>query len=255
MTIFGRSSAESECLLDVDRLLLAAIPPEQVAEARALTRVPVVWAEAAEWEPPPPSGSANYIGLLVLDGLISRDVTLAGMGCTELLGPGDLLRPADQHDAFPSVPFDVVFRAEKPLRLAVLDDRFAAATRRWPPLSAELLRRTVQRSQSLAMHLAITCITGTDVRLHVLFWHLADRWGQVTPEGVVVPLRLTHETLGRLVRGRRPAISTALKALAERDAVHRREDGSWLLRGDPPDERVVAQRGGHTAAAAPRDGG
>lgn len=231
----GRGPRASRCL-----------PADDADVARAVTRVPVVWAEPGAWEPPPPTPSSNYLGLLVLEGLILRDVALAlaGMGCTELLGPGDILRPADQDDTFPSVPFHVSFHAEERLRLALLDDRFAEAVRRWPSLSTELVRRSVRRSQSLAMHLAITCIIGTDLRLHVLFWHLADRWGRVTPEGTVVPLRLTHETLGRLVRGRRAGISAALKRLAERDAVCRREDGSWLLRGGPPDAQAVVRRAG-----------
>ena len=29
----------------------------------------------------------------------------------------------------------------------------------------------------------------------MLLWYLAERWGRVTPDGVIVPLRLTHETL------------------------------------------------------------
>jgi CRP/FNR family cyclic AMP-dependent transcriptional regulator len=128
--------------------------------------------------------------------------------------------------------------------MLVLGDRFAAAIARWPALSSELLGRTVRRSQSLAMHLAITCLIGTDLRLHVLFWHLADRFGRVERDGVVVPLALTHETLGRLVRGRRQAISAALRTLAERDLVHRRTDGSWLLLGGPPDETAVRRSAG-----------
>jgi CRP/FNR family cyclic AMP-dependent transcriptional regulator len=244
MVSAGRSSVDVACVLDQDPELRDVIAAKDVDDARALTRVPVVWTEAGGWKPPPPSSSPNHFGLLVLDGLALREVMFAGMGCTELLGPGDLLRPADQQAAFPSVPFRVSFVVDKPLRLALLDERFAAAVRRWPALSAELVARTVRRSQSLAMHLAITCITGTELRVHVVLWHLADRFGHVTPDGVVVPLRLTHETLGRLVRGRRPAISTALKRLAARGAVHRRDDGSWLLCGGPPDELTVVRRGG-----------
>jgi CRP/FNR family transcriptional regulator, cyclic AMP receptor protein len=43
----------------------------------------------------------------------------------------------------------------------------------------------------------------------VLFWHLADRWGRVERDGVHVPMRLTHELLGRLIAVRR-ATATAL---------------------------------------------
>jgi CRP-like cAMP-binding protein len=54
-------------------------------------------------------------------------------------------------------------------------------------------------------------------------------------DGVVVPLALTHRILGQLVGARRPTVSTALGELAERDELARRPDGSWLLRGDPPE--------------------
>ena len=61
----------------------------------------------------------------------------------------------------------------------------------------------------------------------------------------MIPLALTHRILGQLVGARRPTVSTALSELAERDELVRRSDGSWLLRGDPPDastlERTAAR--------------
>jgi CRP/FNR family cyclic AMP-dependent transcriptional regulator len=78
--------------------------------------------------------------------------------------------------------------------------------------------------------------------LKALFWHLAERWGRVSGDGVVVPLALTHRILGQLVGARRPTVSTALSELAERGELVRRSDGSWLLRGDPPDGRSLTRR-------------
>ena len=57
----------------------------------------------------------------------------------------------------------------------------------------------------------------------------------MTPSGVVVPLSLTHELLGRLVGARRPTVSLALKALIDRGALVRRQDRSWLLLEPAPD--------------------
>jgi CRP/FNR family cyclic AMP-dependent transcriptional regulator len=37
-------------------------------------------------------------------------------------------------------------------------------------------------------------------------------------------------------------VSTALSELAEREELVRRADGSWLLRGDPPDAQTFARR-------------
>jgi CRP/FNR family transcriptional regulator, cyclic AMP receptor protein len=66
----------------------------------------------------------------------------------------------------------------------------------------------------------------------VLFWHLADRWGRVEPDGVHVPLRLTHELLGRLIAVRRASVTASLGRLRERGFIERRPDRSWLLHSD-----------------------
>jgi hypothetical protein len=64
----------------------------------------------------------------------------------------------------------------------------------------------------------------------------------VSGDGVLVPLALTHRILGQLVGARRPTVSTALSELAEREELVRRPDGSWLLRGDPPDADSLARK-------------
>ena len=74
-----------------------------------------------------------------------------------------------------------------------------------------------------------------DVRLHMLFWQLADRWGRVRSDGISVPLRLTHTVLAELVAARRPTVTSALSELADR-GVLRAVDGAWLLSGEPPGE-------------------
>src|SRR3712207_6988597 len=60
-------------------------------------------------------------------------------------------------------------------------------------------------------------------------WHLGERWGRMSPAGVVVPLSLTHEAIGRLAGAERPTVSLALTALADAGVVLRREDGAFVL--------------------------
>jgi CRP/FNR family cyclic AMP-dependent transcriptional regulator len=95
-----------------------------------------------------------------------------------------------------------------------------------------------------------------DVRLLVMMWYLADRWVKVTPGGVNVPLRLTHQTLGRLVGAQRPSVTTALKQLAVEGLLTRAADGSWLLHGDAPDtlERLRDQTASARAHAHEDEG-
>jgi hypothetical protein len=55
----------------------------------------------------------------------------------------------------------------------------------------------------------------------------------VTLDGVVVPVRLTHEMIGRLVGAHRPSVTTALTQLTRTGRIRRLPHG-WLLLGDPP---------------------
>jgi CRP/FNR family cyclic AMP-dependent transcriptional regulator len=110
-----------------------------------------------------------------------------------------------------------------------------------------LFDRLSERSMRLATTQAISQLTRVDRRLKALFWHLAERWGRVGGEGVVIPLALTHRILGQLVGARRPTVSTALSELALRDELVRRVDGSWLLRGDPPNASTLERSSGRHA--------
>jgi CRP/FNR family transcriptional regulator, cyclic AMP receptor protein len=89
----------------------------------------------------------------------------------------------------------------------------------------------------LAFNVAIHCLQHTELRLLVLFWHLADRFGRVTPTGTLVPLALSHSDLAELIGVARPSVSLSLKELAEQGLVRRnREDKTWLLGAEPPRE-------------------
>jgi CRP/FNR family transcriptional regulator, cyclic AMP receptor protein len=181
-------------------------------------------------------GEAGGYGLLMVDGLMTRDILLGQTTASELVGAGDLLRPNDNEGAVSPVQFDVAWNVLEPTRLAVLDRRFAIVTARWPEVAEAIVRCAVRRSHALTYQIAVGHMTRVDSRLLVLFWHLADRWGRVTREGIVIPLKLTHQVLGRIVGAQRPSVTTALKALTDRGMVARAADGTWLLHGEPPDE-------------------
>lgn len=224
-------------VFDADPDLLAGLDPAASDLLRRRVTVGKMWVEPGPWSPPMDGERCErWFGLLVLDGLVLRSLHVEGRDCPELVGAGDVLRPWD-HDDAASVPADVSWTALERTTLAVLDQRFAAAVARWPSIMSELLSRSVQRSRTLSFHLAIAHVRHAETRLRMLLWHLADRWGRVTPAGVHVPLALTHETLAHLVCMRRPTASTALQALSRSGEVERRRDGTWLLTGEPPSGR------------------
>src|SRR5262249_13311108 len=76
-------------------------------------------------------------------------------------------------------------------------------------------------------------------RIAALLRVLAERWGRVIPEGVLVPLALSH----RLIGARRPTVSTAVAGLARRGRLQRRADGTWLLVGESVSESALAPDG------------
>ena len=180
------------------------------------------------------------IGLLVLSGLLIRRVGIAGGFGAELLGQGDLLRPWQGEGTESSLSRTTGWRVLEPARLAVLDRAAAARFARYPELTGRLVARTLERARNLATTTAIVHHTRVEVRLQMLFWHLADRWGRVRPDGVIVPLRLTHSMLADLVAARRPSVSTGLAELARRGLV-RREGPAWLVSGEPPGELLELQ--------------
>jgi CRP/FNR family cyclic AMP-dependent transcriptional regulator len=188
-------------------------------------------------EPDDPARYRDGYGLLVLDGVLARRVHIDRFECTELLGQGDVLRPwTFEGAASASIPTRVKWTVIEPVRLAVLDRRFAIATARWPEMTAVLMDRIVQRARWLAFQLAVGHLVRVDMRLLVILWHYADRWGRMTPDGAHLGMRLTHGVLAGIVGARRPSVTTALGRLQQDGLVERRADGSWLLHGPPPSD-------------------
>ena len=224
-------------VLEREPELARGLAQEDFALASRHLVAPTRMLEPGEWTSPwegdeDPDGS---IGALVLDGLILRVQRIGTVAAAELLGSGDLLRPwLTGHEAS-SLPAGARWQVLQPTTVAILDRRFTATAGRWPEIITALMERAVQRSRLLSFQMAIGNVRRIDARLLLLMWRLADRWGRVTSEGIVVPLRLTHGWLANLVGAQRPSVTTALGTLAGAGRVERLEDGSWLLRGDPPD--------------------
>jgi CRP/FNR family transcriptional regulator, cyclic AMP receptor protein len=222
-------------LLAADAELAEGMAGAELESATRALAVHAVTLEAGPWEPLEERWPvAPMLGLLVLEGVVTRDIVFAGRTTTELLGSGDVLRPWEDDVQFDPLPFGVVWHVHEPTRVAVLDGRVALASARWPVIAGALSRRHVRRARSLAFQLAIAQLPRVDDRLLVLLWALAERWGRVSPQGVRLPLALPHRTLATLVGARRPSVTTALSGLARDGLVERTEEG-WLLHGDPDD--------------------
>jgi CRP/FNR family transcriptional regulator, cyclic AMP receptor protein len=231
--------------------LLADVEPAAARLVRDRGIVDSTVLAEGDWTPPPVEElGPGAIGLLVMDGLLSRTIRFAGLESPELVGAGDLLRPWEEEQDG-SLDFAADWRVLERTTLAVLDDRFARRICRVPGVASGLLTRAVERSRWLSFQLAIAHVRRAEPRVLMLFWHLADRWGRVTPRGIVVPLRLTHSTIAQLVCMRRPTVSATLMRLVRCGELARNRDGTWLLTGAPPDLSTVTRRRAAVAVGVP----
>ena len=221
-------------ILKSDPELGLRVPATQIADARAQLKARVKTIDPGRWEVP--RDTSSRLGFLMLDGLLARDVVLVGKTCTELLGEGDVIQPWIPSTDDGLVRYHVLWHVLAPSRLAVLDDAFARSLAAWPQVMSMLLERAIRRTLRMSIHQALLQLSPVETRLLVLFWHLAERWGRVTPDGISVRLRMSHQLLGQLVGCRRSSVTTALHRVNDSGMVIRKSDGTWLLRGSPPDE-------------------
>jgi CRP-like cAMP-binding protein len=170
---------------------------------------------------------------LVLEGLVVQRVGHVGAFGAQLLGPGDLvaLEPGRAEEG--GLGFGTHLRALQTVRVAILDSAFAERACAQPVVMANLVRRGVAQAHALSVGMAVAHYPRVERRLHVVLWQLAQRWGRMTQDGVVLRLPLTHMVLADLTAARRPSVTVALHRLESSGVVVRRGH-EWLLRQGPP---------------------
>ena len=145
----------------------------------------------------------HHRGFLLLDGLLTREVEVLGRRCVELLGPGDVLRPWQWDEEGSHVRAEVGWRVLEPTDLAVLDHGLVERMMPFPQLGVELFTRGARRAHHLAVALAIAHHQRVEDRLVLTLWHLAERWGRVTP--TASPSRCRWATSASPTSSARPA--------------------------------------------------
>jgi CRP/FNR family transcriptional regulator, cyclic AMP receptor protein len=236
-------------VLEVDPELARRIPPSRVYEARRRLVAPLQTLSPGFCDVPD-DNEPMHLGYLVIEGLLARDVVLAGHVSTELLGEGDLVQSWAASSDETLIHYRVYWHVLSRVKLAILDGEFARTLVHWPQVLAVILERANRRALHMSIHQALLQLSPVETRLLVLFWHLAGRWGRVTPKGVLLPLALTHQVMGQLVGCQRASVTTALKSVSASGLVERLADGGWLLHGEPPDELSHLSWGPHEAKSA-----
>lgn len=228
------------------------IPPSRHAIARQVLRARVLRVPEGRWRPPAHGyGARGGHGLLILSGLVIRSAGKRGRSAAELLGHGDLIRPWQDLD---ETRAPSGWRVLEPLRLGVIDRQLSGALAEHPEVAVALTAAALRRARALATTLAITRHPRAEDRLLLLLWHMAERFGRPTADGIDLAIPATHEILGQMVGIRRPAVTLALGALERRGLVLRQTVG-WRLLGPAPSTQsapvpVAATTFEHAHAAA-----
>ena len=232
-------------VLDGDVELAELVPRELRDAARQASLTTVVDVPAGRWNARREADRArDGYGLLVLEGVLIRRVGSAGRFGAELLGPGDLLRPWE-FDGEDPLGFETGWRVLVGTRLAVLDLTWTERMARYPKVGPALAGRALGRSRRVTAMMAIAQQPRLDVRLWMLFWELADRYGRVHSDGVHVGSADQARRAGPAEpqRPRLGAPRQAARVVAARAGSSRRRT-STALGGEAGDREFRAISGG-----------
>ena len=233
-------------LLALDPDLAAGLDDREAERADQALTASVARLPTGPWQPRLTTAT-GALGLLVVDGLVVREVACAGSASAELLGTGDVIRPGEDDDHSLVAPRITWFVAEG-ARVAVLDASVTAALCRWPAVAGELFERAIRRSQSQAILRSTSQLRRLDHRTLLYLWHVGERFGRMTPAGLCVRLPLTHERLAALVGAHRPSFTTSLRKLERAGLLIRCDDHEFVLTGDAA--AAVAELAGSPAQLA-----
>jgi CRP/FNR family transcriptional regulator, cyclic AMP receptor protein len=216
-------------LVDAWPEIAGSVPSADLALARRALVVRVITAKDEDLFELLGTRAPGGLTFLVVEGVVMKVTSFAGRSALELLGPGDLLAPPLTAAHQVESPAVSRYMAHGLASVAVLDDRFRRAARRWPGLFDCLRECLGRQTHRASRHLAILHLPRVEDRIVALFADLAERFGCMTPDGIVIDVPLTHQVIGDLVASRRPTISLALQTLAAHGVVERLDDGRWHL--------------------------
>jgi CRP-like cAMP-binding protein len=148
-----------------------------------------------------------------------------------ILEEGDVLvRPLD---GWAAVGPQVRCFAIEDSRIHLVDRARLDAWMRDPALASNLVRVLSAQIADRELAVAIALEPRVERRLLLKLRQLAERWGRVTPDGIRLDLRLTHQELANMVGAVRESVTIALGRLASAGEIEVR-NRTLLIR--PPRE-------------------
>lgn len=222
-----RMPSEVGFVLDIDPELGVDIEREEWDAAREASRGRLIRLQPGACDFGNLLGQrAGLVGFVLVDGLVCVELQLRDRHLIELLGPGDVVQPPVRDGDLGVGPRATILSESIVLALGAT---FLAAAARWPSLLARAMERVQRQHERLAVQQLIVHLPLAKHRLLLVLWHLSTRWGQVTPDGIHLPLRLTHDLLGQLVAARRSTVTLAAQELVFENSIKRADDSTWIV--------------------------
>src|SRR5215212_7657388 len=126
-------------VLDADPDLAAALSPERLRTARDELLARGFRINAGVWRDSMLERLAHGgVGLLVLDGVLTRELVISDNVTTELLGAGDVIATSGITNPSRLLQSHVRWSVLEPARVAVLGPSFMAAVVRYPEINSAL---------------------------------------------------------------------------------------------------------------------
>jgi CRP-like cAMP-binding protein len=177
----------------------------------------------------------DWIGLLILDGLLLVELAAGRAHTGWLIGAEDIVCPWDMGEI--SLNQSTRWRALTPVRIALLDHDFSIRAGGIPIVARALVKKTARTTNWLLAKSLMLASPLIEERLLLAFALFGERWGIVNHDGVLVKLPLTHAVLATLCGARRPSVTIALHSLQASGLLTRTDEGHWLLRRGACTER------------------
>ena len=216
-------------LLHVWPDLAERLAPEERGVAKRALLAPLLRARDEDLAAALAVAPGDAFDFVLVDGTVLKETTLATTSALELLGPGDVLAPP--LSATRQLEFRAVSRylALGDVSIATLGVRFTRIAARWPQVSDFLHGQIAEQAHRASEHLAMLHLPRAEDRILALFAELGERFGRVSPEGILIDLPLNHQLIGGLIACRRPTATLALQHLHDQGLLARLADNSWKL--------------------------
>jgi CRP/FNR family transcriptional regulator, cyclic AMP receptor protein len=214
-------------VLQADPGLASEVVASERSRAIEASRAPVRVFSPGEWVFAPAPDRLS-LGALVLMGMLVLRVEFGECSHLEVLGQGDVINPW-LLGSETTLQEQISVHVMQSGAVALLDGSFAVRMRPWPEVFAALMRRQVMRTRRMVLQASILSRPRVDERLELMLWRLADQFGSMTREGLLVRLPFTHLELAEMIAARRSTVTLAVGRLLAEDRIRRPARNQWLL--------------------------